>query len=377
MGHTEGVNGSTPNQMMINRMAKRLCCLFLLVSCSAVFCQEASERSITEGKAREVGAQEKAEIDEVLFIGNSYTYAYNMPMMVEAMLQVKTDAARVRMLAKGAYALDMHWAEEGVASPRQVIKNDAWDAVVLQDQSGRPAVDPAATVADVVRFEKLIRARGARTILFMTWGHGGEGYREMSKQLALTYCRAAVKTGAEIAPVGLAWFRALQKDKSLELHTPDHSHPNVKGSYLAACVFYATLTGRSALGLPATLLTKNRQVICRLDARDARWLQQVADDTVKSFQGIEAAKKLIAAHEKTLQRWENFDGKLHKGITPEMAVKEFGKPHAASNNHGKVIQVYRLLDDRELWLIYNKGKSLDSANFQPQDGEIVLPEAPE
>lgn len=358
-------------------MTKWLGCIFFFVFCSAVFCQETPDRAIAEKKSVEVSAVEKAAVAEVLFIGNSYTFVNNLPLMVEAMLQVKTAGARVSMLAKGGYSLDMHWADEGAGAPRHVIESEAWDAVVLQDQSGRPAADPAATVADVERFDKLIRARRARTILFMTWGHGGEDFREMSKLLALAYSRAAVKTGAEIAPVGLAWFRAMQKDRNLELHVPDQSHPNIKGSYLAACVFYATLTGRPALGLPATLRTKDGQEICRLDGRDARWLQQVADDTMTSFQGIEAAKKLIATHEQTLQRWENFEGKLHKGITPAMAVKEFGKPHAASNNQGKVIQVYQLLDDRELWLIYNKGIHLDSATFQPNQGEIVLPEAPE
>lgn len=324
----------------------------------------------------EVSAKQKAETDEVLFIGNSYTYVNGLPDMVGAMLSSKVKNVKVGMVAKGAYSLDAHWTDEGAKSPREVIGKEKWDAVVLQDQSGRPAMDPEGTIADVVRFEKLIHAKGARTILFMTWGHADDSFKEMSKIIALTYSRAAVKSGAEIAPVGLAWFQAIQKDAKLVLHSPDGSHPNVKGTYLAACVIYATLTGRSPVGLPGTLKAKGDRLICQLSDSDARWLQQVAFDSVQSFKNIDAAKALIASHEKTLQKWENFEGKLHQGLTPEAVVETYGKPHAASNNDGKIIQVYRLVGEKELWLIYSKDRKLERASFQPDEGVIPLPAAP-
>jgi len=41
-------------------------------------------------------------------------------------------------------------------------------------------------------------------------------------------------------------------DPKLVLHQADNSHPNPKGSYLAACVFYTTLLDRNPVGLPAS-----------------------------------------------------------------------------------------------------------------------------
>lgn len=339
-------------------------------------CTAAPAQLSPAAPAAGVSARQKAETNEVLFIGNSYTYANRMPEMVNAMLRTKMKETRVGMLAKGAYSLDRHWADEGDTSARHVIESEPWDAVVLQDQSGRPALDPDGTITDVVRFENIIHARGARTVLFMTWGRGGDQFKESSKQIALGYSRAAVKSGAEIAPVGLAWFRAMLKDANLVLHTPDLSHPNVKGSYLSACVIYAALTGLSPRGMPGTLKQIDGNIICRLDGGDARWLQEVANDTVCSFQGPDAAKGLIASHEKTLHKWETFAGKLHKGLIPEAAKTTFGKPDAASDNDGKVIQTYRLTGEKELWLIYGKDRKLESASFQPFEGGIDLPEAP-
>lgn len=323
-----------------------------------------------------VPVQDKAKTKDVLFIGNSYTYAYHMPKMVDAMLRTHTKATRIQMIAKGAYALDMHWSERGPTSPRSAINKHPWDAVILQDQSGRPSMNPKRTIADVQQFQKLIQSQGARTVLFMTWGHGGKNYASMSRITALTYCRAALASGAEVAPVGLAWYKAKQKDKRLELHTPDQSHPNVKGTYLAACVIYATLTGRNPVGLPEKLKSKEGRVLCQLSRNDARWLQQIAHQTCREFVQKKQVKRLVEQHDQKLKRRADFEGKLHKGITPQVAAKTFGKPDATSNNQGRIIQSYHLLNDSQIWLIYGDNRTLEKVMFQPPQAAMHLPDAP-
>lgn len=53
---------------------------------------------------------------------------------------------------------------------------------------------------------------------------------------------------ALVAPVGLAWQSILKLDWGTELYHQDGSHPSAAGTYLAACVFYATLTGMNPEG---------------------------------------------------------------------------------------------------------------------------------
>jgi hypothetical protein len=48
----------------------------------------------------------------------------------------------------------------------------------------------------------------------------------------------------DVVPVGNAWYAAHEHRPALGLRAGDGRHPNRAGSYLAACVFYATLTGR-------------------------------------------------------------------------------------------------------------------------------------
>jgi hypothetical protein len=65
------------------------------------------------------------------------------------------------------------------------------------------------------------------------------------------------------------------KDPTLVLYQADDSHPAPGGSYLAACVFYATLLDKSPLGLPAQIM-KDGKPLVHVAADEARTLQGIA-----------------------------------------------------------------------------------------------------
>lgn len=79
---------------------------------------------------------------------------------------------------------------------------------------------------------------------------------------------------SQIAPVGNAWEAALKADKKLVLHTSDKKHPTATGTYLAACVFYATIYGKSPEGLPGS--------IGKLADEEARAMQAIGWKTVQA-----------------------------------------------------------------------------------------------
>jgi hypothetical protein len=53
----------------------------------------------------------------------------------------------------------------------------------------------------------------------------------------------------EIIPVGRAFDLFSSKYPEINLLTDDAKHPSHNGTYLAACVFFASLSGRSSKGL--------------------------------------------------------------------------------------------------------------------------------
>jgi len=54
--------------------------------------------------------------------------------------------------------------------------------------------------------------------------------------------------GALVVPVGLAFELSRRDNPAIDLYWDDHKHPSLAGTYLAACVFYAALYGRSPEG---------------------------------------------------------------------------------------------------------------------------------
>ena len=208
----------------------------------------------------------------VLFIGNSYTYCNDLPGTLsrlaaagEPAMQIETDRC-----TPGGYSLERHWAD-GEALKK--IRLGGWDVVVLQDKSTGPVDEPGpeSMKAHARKFHAEIEKIGARTVFYMTWAR--QHRPEMIEPLAARYNEIAEELHAVAAPVGRAWQRAFAARPGLVLHVEDRSHPNALGTYLAACVFYATLTGRDPRGLP------NGGLDAVSDA-DAAFLQRIAWETV-------------------------------------------------------------------------------------------------
>ena len=55
------------------------------------------------------------------------------------------------------------------------------------------------------------------------------------------YKRQTQDNNAIVAPVGSAWKQMRDSFPSVDLYVPDESHPSASGTYLAACVFYASI----------------------------------------------------------------------------------------------------------------------------------------
>ncbi|HUS92669.1 MAG TPA: hypothetical protein VM695_12505 [Phycisphaerae bacterium] len=210
----------------------------------------------------------------VLFVGNSYTFCNDLPGTLARLAGAAEPPTVIEVdsSVRGGWSLQQHWAA-GEAARR--IREGGWDVVVLQDKSTGPidSPGPESMKLHAAKFDEKIRLAGARTVLYMTWAR--QHRREMIETLAREYDARAAELGATVAPVGRAWQAAFAAGGGLVLHVEDQSHPNQHGTYLAACVFYAVLTGRDPRGLPNGGLTD-------VPDADAAFLQRVAWETVQA-----------------------------------------------------------------------------------------------
>jgi len=214
----------------------------------------------------------------ILFIGNSYTYANDLPLMLTRLAATGTHVIETESLTEGNATLADH-----VASPETALALGApqWNVVVLQEQSEIPAnprerqtsMYPAAS-----RLVKMITDKSVQPVLYLTWAHqdgwlenGLPTYSSMQSAVDTGYLNLAGKLHVTVAPVGYAWAATLEQEARARLWSSDGSHPTAAGTYLAACVFYATVFRESPTGL---------KYHSRLTNRLAKRLQEIASQVV-------------------------------------------------------------------------------------------------
>ena len=132
----------------------------------------------------------------------------------------------------------------------QTIHKRGWAYVVLQEQSQTPIFDQKKFYDYASYFNAEITSRGAKTILLMTWERPDSARGGVtSTNLANAYTALGKALNARVAPAGSALARSLREKPSLVLYSQD-GHPTMYGTYLAACVLYATIFGVSPVGNP-------------------------------------------------------------------------------------------------------------------------------
>ncbi len=223
---------------------------------------------------------------DVLFIGNSYTYSHDLPKMLHDLALSNGDTVNYDSNTSGGYTFELHTTNSNTIAK---IKEKKWDFVVLQEQSQRPSFPPAQVAVEVYPYAAILDSiihigdACAETVFFMTWGrkYGDQincpiwppvcTYAGMQQRLRESYMKMGDTLSATVAPVGIAYKNSMEADSNVNLYSGDNSHPSVMGTYLTACVFYATLFQESPVGLP---------FISTLSQPTASFLQNIAANTV-------------------------------------------------------------------------------------------------
>ncbi|MGB0887349.1 MAG: T9SS type A sorting domain-containing protein [Vicingaceae bacterium] len=205
----------------------------------------------------------QAQVKKVLFLGNSYTSANNLPLLVKNVALSFNDTIFTDQNTPGGKQLIQH-ASDAVTLSK--ISSQNWDNVIIQEQSQKPAFNPSYVATEVYPYAEILcdsitaNYSCSEPIFYMTWGrkNGDAGncasypplctYEGMQQKLRERYMQMSLDNNATTSPVGVAWSTVRDSFPSIELYTGDESHPNIYGSYLAACVFYTTLYQKSPIG---------------------------------------------------------------------------------------------------------------------------------
>jgi hypothetical protein len=201
---------------------------------------------------------------QVLFIGSSHTDANNMSGMFAGLAGAGGHLVYVDRSIVGGGTLSYHSHHQPTLD---LIQEREWDHVVLQEHTLLTIIEfyvdssfiPKATLLD-----SMITASGSNTAFYMhqaypdptgpycAWDQCSRefvDYFDMQSEMSTSYTAAASELDALLVSVGDVWAAALHEDPTLPLWSSDSLHATVEGSYLNACVFYATFFNESPVGL--------------------------------------------------------------------------------------------------------------------------------
>jgi hypothetical protein len=178
---------------------------------------------------------------KVLFVGNSYTYGYNLPHIVSIISEETSIKLNTRKSTLAGATLREHWnGGRELETKRQIAEGD-FDVVVLQDFSMLAMHAPDTSFKYIQLFCDYIRSHGGLPYLFNTWAR--EKVPQYQEEIDAMYRKAAEEYDATRVPVGPAWELAMDLRPSVDLFTSDGSHPNELGTMLTASVFVRAICG--------------------------------------------------------------------------------------------------------------------------------------
>jgi len=192
----------------------------------------------------------------VLFIGNSYTYFWNLPQVTQALAHSQGYALITAQSTIGGANLGQHWHSLRGLRSHERLKEQPWDYVVLQDHSLRSIEYPDSLDHYISLWVDEIKSQGAQPLIYLTWARSYHPQKQSI--ISSAFNRLGEKLDVQVVAAGEAWHKAISLRPDLQLYDPDGSHPAPLGTYLTALAFYREITNQPVTGLPPRLISSDK-----------------------------------------------------------------------------------------------------------------------
>lgn len=183
---------------------------------------------------------------KVLLIGNSHVVSNNLSEIIKQLINTGKPHTLVTVdrAPGGAYLDDR--VNDGVTLEK--IQSDSWTHTILQAQKYSQSGSVEYPTHAAENWIEILKIQNTTPILFPE--HPQRGNPVEAQYVHDLHLSIIEKQKSCLAPIGLAWDKAIAEMPSLTLHAPDGNHAAYAGSFLTALIFYQVITGELADSLP-------------------------------------------------------------------------------------------------------------------------------
>lgn len=225
-----------------------------------------------------IGLTQDTDTLRVLFVGNSFTFFWNVPQTVAAMAEEQGIPILTKQSTIGGSHWYQHWNEKRGLKTKAIIADGNFDYVVLQNHSNSAIENVDSFMTYGQKFAEYVRAHGAEPLLYMTWAYKSKP--EMQAGLTEGYKKLANLVNADYVPIGPLYARARTERPDMEMFFDD-KHQSMAGTYMIALAFYKKLSGKSVLEISHRITTEDRfgekLYLSIMNADDAKYLRELVE----------------------------------------------------------------------------------------------------
>ena len=187
--------------------------------------------------------------EKILFIGNSFTFYWNLPSQVERMSIERGLNWDVKHFTLPSATLKTLWNDPDLKS---ILESETFDHVIIQEHSTNILTNANGNSEFYFGQITSLIPDSTQIHFFSTWMYPSmEQYNINNEEYPIeeTIKQIIEGTTTKIIPIGRAFKLFQSKYPQFNLFMEDDKHPNPNGSYLASCVIFSHLSAESSLNL--------------------------------------------------------------------------------------------------------------------------------
>ncbi len=240
--------------------------------------------------------KQASEPKKILMIGNSLTYTWGIPEILEKFAAETNRELDVTAHVAGGKTLEWHWSN--IAKPsgltaKEAIAKGGYDLIILQEFSNILMKPEGRASFEKIMPEYLKEIGSTPVMLYMAHPTRKEVDLAGIQPIIDSYIQQAKQHHLVSAPAALAFVESNTKLPTLALmdlqtdrkyaQNKVATHSSPYGSYLAACALYAAIYNQSPVGLTFHAAFDNKTEI-PIEAADATAAQEIAWKVWQDYQ---------------------------------------------------------------------------------------------